>query len=414
MTAKSTLLDILGDTSRSTTTMRQDALKLARDRRMGIAALTKLHLETYGCYQQEPESVETAVNNLVDCALSKIREMTENDESTIATQGSSTAKPQSSNSEAEPCTTSTTNTDGIPLPDEYELNLAASSDRQLGISKTSHSATTTEDTVCVPKSLLISLLSKIDQLNSLISNQKEALLDVETRLKQEMRVREKRLTEQMEHILSLKLNESKFQSTSRRVTNIVSEKVKGKNNGRKDNQRVSVTQKEDSTDGSHRNHVQAGDAPIDGKPVTHTVLTSRDLNSPSLEPNSDTHPELESKPRPGQWHVVRNRKAAIVNLHEEKKPLGKLLGAVRVKKQVFYLGGINTECSSEDIVSFCGAVCPVTDCRIMRSNRTGTQAARIVIQENAAKTLEGLEWPEHVYLRRWNFDTSWGTRGEPQ
>ncbi len=123
-------------------------------------------------------------------------------------------------------------------------------------------------------------------------------------------------------------------------------------------------------------------------------------------------PVLEPKP-PGQWHVVQKKKA-VAKPQEKRNPLGKLVGAQRVKKQVFYLGGISIECFSDDIVSFCKDRCPILECRIMPSKRSGTQAARIVVQEKDGQTLEMLEWPEHVYLRRWNFDTLWGSHGESQ
>ena len=35
----------------------------------------------------------------------------------------------------------------------------------------------------------------------------------------------------------------------------------------------------------------------------------------------------------------------------EKKPMGKLLGAERVKKKVYYLGGVHPDCVSNDIIS---------------------------------------------------------------
>ena len=83
-----------------------------------------------------------------------------------------------------------------------------------------------------------------------------------------------------------------------------------------------------------------------------------------------------------------------------RKKLGKLVGAKRVRKQVFYLGGISLECSAEDISSFCGDHCNLIDCRIIPSRRHGTQATRIVVGESEGKVLESLTWPKHLYLRR--------------
>ena len=105
--------------------------------------------------------------------------------------------------------------------------------------------------------------------------------------------------------------------------------------------------------------------------------------------------------------LCRSRTRAILaNTETKKEKLGKLVGAKRERKQVFYLGGISLECSAEDISSFCGDHCYLIDCRIILSRRHGTQAARIVVGESEGKVLESLTWPKHLYLRRWNFDTT--------
>ena len=41
----------------------------------------------------------------------------------------------------------------------------------------------------------------------------------------------------------------------------------------------------------------------------------------------------------------------------------------------------------------------------MASRRFGTKSARIVVDEKLAETLESICWPEHLYLRKWYFDT---------
>ena len=72
----------------------------------------------------------------------------------------------------------------------------------------------------------------------------------------------------------------------------------------------------------------------------------------------------------------------------KKKPFGKLVGAQRKKKWVFYLGGISLECSNDDIISFCENQCPVIDCRVMSLQRNGTLSAEIVISEENTLKLE--------------------------
>ena len=98
----------------------------------------------------------------------------------------------------------------------------------------------------------------------------------------------------------------------------------------------------------------------------------------------------------------------------DKKPLGKLLGAERIIKAVYYLGGISPNCAADDIVSFCRPYCNILDCRILSSKRTGTQAARLVIDKRTCSTLEKVEWPEHVFLQKWNFPVINATKGTPR
>ena len=84
--------------------------------------------------------------------------------------------------------------------------------------------------------------------------------------------------------------------------------------------------------------------------------------------------------------------------------MGKLLGAERVKKKVYYLGGVHPDCVSNDIISFClGNQCELIDCRLFTSKRCGTQAARITVEKSRSDILETLEWPDHMYVREWNF-----------
>ena len=45
---------------------------------------------------------------------------------------------------------------------------------------------------------------------------------------------------------------------------------------------------------------------------------------------------------------------------------------------------------------------------MLPSRRTGTQAARIVVAETEAAKLMTIVWPEHLYLRQWEFDGGWG------
>ena len=85
------------------------------------------------------------------------------------------------------------------------------------------------------------------------------------------------------------------------------------------------------------------------------------------------------------------------------KPLGKLVGAPRIRRRVFYVGGIAPECSVEDLQQFCEDQCPLIDCRLMPSRRTGTQSAYVEVAETMADKFRSITWPENLYARDWAF-----------
>ena len=59
---------------------------------------------------------------------------------------------------------------------------------------------------------------------------------------------------------------------------------------------------------------------------------------------------------------------------DQKPSHGKLLGANRIKRKMFYLGGIDPKCGNEDISEFSKPVCELLECRLMPSTgrRFGT------------------------------------------
>ena len=149
----------------------------------------------------------------------------------------------------------------------------------------------------------------------------------------------------------------------------------------------------------------SNDSPSTSENPAATGLASlesiQSASNPSPSSSLRKYPAPEQPPE--QWHVVLKKKQITKPIETQKKPLGKLLGATRIKRQVFYMGGINTECSVEDIESFCQEHCRLLACRIIPSRRYGTQAARIVVDEHDGHVIESLPWPKHLYVRRWNF-----------
>ena len=137
------------------------------------------------------------------------------------------------------------------------------------------------------------------------------------------------------------------------------------------------------------------------QPAT-TQDTTQTSSSPTLPSDEKWTKKTPRRPNTGSKNPV------------DKKPLGKLLGAERIIKAVYYLGGISPNCAADDIVSFCRPYCNILDCRILSSKRTGTQAARLVIDKRTCSTLEKVEWPEHVFLQKWNFPVINATEGNPK
>ena len=92
-----------------------------------------------------------------------------------------------------------------------------------------------------------------------------------------------------------------------------------------------------------------------------------------------------------------------------QQPLGKLAGAPRVKKKVFYVGGIDPACTAEDLKFFCEKKhCPLLACRFLPSRRSGTQAAYVVIADSQTSSFLSIAWPEYLYTRPWTFEEKKG------
>ena len=113
---------------------------------------------------------------------------------------------------------------------------------------------------------------------------------------------------------------------------------------------------------------------------------------------------------PNEWRTQtdrrQKRKAGKPAKRESslaRVPLGKLCGAQKITRSVFYVGGMNPQCTAEDLRSFCSEFLEVIDCRVMPSSRYGTVAARLVVRSEDAHKAESINWPDHVFARPWKF-----------
>lgn len=107
-----------------------------------------------------------------------------------------------------------------------------------------------------------------------------------------------------------------------------------------------------------------------------------------------------------------NKKKRVTVADQEKKPLGKLVGAPRVRKKVYYVGGIDPACTAEDLTQYCEDSCPILDCRLMPSRRSGTWSAYVQVAEDLSHRFDSINWPENMYARPWTFDERHPIRSE--
>ena len=91
----------------------------------------------------------------------------------------------------------------------------------------------------------------------------------------------------------------------------------------------------------------------------------------------------------------------------ERTGPGTLRGSGHVRRVVFYLNGIDPDCTAGDIAQYCAdRNIKVSTCRILPSRRFGTSAARLSVAKQDAER-EGIMssnfWPKHIGIRLWAF-----------
>ena len=91
----------------------------------------------------------------------------------------------------------------------------------------------------------------------------------------------------------------------------------------------------------------------------------------------------------------------------ERTGPGTLRGSGHVRRVVFYLNGIDPDCTAGDIAQYCAdRNIKVSTCRILPSRRFGTSAARLSVAKQDAER-EGIMssnfWPKHIRIRLWAF-----------
>ena len=117
----------------------------------------------------------------------------------------------------------------------------------------------------------------------------------------------------------------------------------------------------------------------------------------------------------GGWKLVRPRRSPLEKSSPKPVPLK---GANRIRRRVFYLGGIDAQCSSDDIIQYCrDRNVRVASCRLLPSKRFGTTSARLSVAEEDARASEILGknfWPNLVSIRPWTVGLSRTIRNSSQ
>lgn len=109
------------------------------------------------------------------------------------------------------------------------------------------------------------------------------------------------------------------------------------------------------------------------------------------------------------WKTV-NRSAS------NKRPSNILRGGTQIKRKVFFVGGIDPDCSLESIINWCNEKSvKVSSCRFIPSKIFGTKSARLSVSAEDASSEEICNqdfWPDQITARPWHFPAS-QTTGEP-
>lgn len=90
------------------------------------------------------------------------------------------------------------------------------------------------------------------------------------------------------------------------------------------------------------------------------------------------------------------------------KPSSNVLkGSARIKREVFFLGGISPECSLESVVNWCEQKnVKVATCRFLPSKLFGTKSARLSVsaEDASSKNIVNEDfWPKEITIRPWLF-----------
>lgn len=271
--------------------------------------------------------------------------------------------------------------------------------------RTSVQDKSSKDTVCIPMAVLNDLFRKIDNLTETVEKQNSTILDIEKRLKEEMKLREKRLLEQ----ISCNFSEQTCTILDKQERKEKSKKSKKEKRSERADTTVVVQTSEQSvyTGSEHeRSYAITKDIHGDGHDDIH----------------GDGHDEVpQPQPRTSSYTPTTHssehtRKQAFEPMASDddswqlittKKP--------GTKKSVLYVGNIRPDTTEDSLALFiqkrCDSlkICPpkVFNCRIFTKQSADNNAgARVTIPASAVSALTNRTfWPRPTYARQWKFQS---------
>ena len=313
------------------------------------------------------------------------------------------------------------------------LNLESLDSETFGTTVESHvramvdMARRTDDTVCLPTTIFQELVDKIDDLYITVKKQSEQLVDLEVRLKNEMKLRESFLVERIEAagctctLRDRPRNEDKSltgTNVSNRKERKQAKQSRSSSGSQKSRRKSTMddtgewsSESEGLLDEEHKRE-QAEDI----KKATRSEHRSYSRvvqvqlprpredqhvgKSKSEERKSDDRPAWARRTTPPAWESDDDSWAFVT----KKKPT--------VKKAVLYVGNLGTETTEEGVKEFVsrraeklGEKAPkIFNVKIFEP-KSETRSARLTVAEGDAALLRSPNfWPRPIYARLWNFD----------
>jgi len=443
MAAKAAMIGILSDYQLTRGEMFTAALASAREHHMGLTPLAKLLEETADV--SRPTSVEHAVSQLVEFAfgMSKAKKAAE-----AAIAG---ARPvhDIETDLIEPFSPQTFRPDMEPEPEvsidrgrpDFDLELPPHSPTPVvRTSPSTHTVSTQTpiDMLLVPASFLNKLMTKISTLTDLVISMDENNKTQRIRLKDtqaEIANVEKRLQTKIEELTDLV--KSTEQQRKMQHIHLTDAQTEARDENRRMHSRIDELSEGTIQLAKHLNDTQercnqnnssikqqnsSTSSTTPGKiEMTHLESTNpppESVQHGNATDESDLQPWLSAVKRASSLQSKNRYPPKVLpptkNPKNPKEPLGKLVGAPRIKKAIFYVGGISEDCTPTDLRDFCQTHCPLLECRFMPSNRCGTQSAYIAVPDTCASKFEAINWPNHLYSRPWIFGDDWRGRNSTQ